>query len=1165
MKQHKLWILILLTFTVLATLLSCSDSNHEEGGGGLTFTLRISEDTLPTSTSGAQRLTMPSNTSGIGTIRVQIFKASEQLANSTKGTPLQFNFSPREAYGKMPDIPAGTGYIVQVEAFQTGVSKPKFSNRVRNVVIEEGKTTDLGMVILYLISKGVLTTHKTVDPSAKCPSGGVEIYSGIDENDNGTLDATEIDVTDVVCHGDKSLTSITNEPNGTNCATGGKKISVGLDNGEGGGLAGNGILEGGETDSSTYVCNGATGTTGIGTSGATGTTGIATLIKSSTANAPALCPNGGLKVDSGLDNGDGGGTANNGILEEVEVDATSYVCNGATGDKGDPSTSGYNTLITITTEIPGNNCTSGGKKIESGLDNGDGGGTASNGTLESGEVDYSTYVCNGTDTTPPQLSSTNPVDGATGADVTSSISVTFNEAMNTATITTLTSGTTCSGSIQLFTSTDASSDSNFNNCVPMNAPPVASNNNKTFTITPASSLSTSTRYKIRVTTSATDYTGNALAVGYTQTAGFIKNEVPTISASIGNAQNTLAWSSVTGATSYNLYWSTTTGVTTSNGTKISSVTSPYTHTSLTNGTAYYYILTAVNTGGESSASTEVSATPVAISSSVSFTDTDYTSSEVAGPVTISKADSESTMTHYVLYWGSSSTTKQSTTAITEIAANGSATYTYTFAANTTLPSTASHLLVYTKNGSIESPNPVSVSITDLIALPDSGQTISYSNSFGEDHDYLINPQSFTDNGNSTITDNVTGLMWQQTTDATNRDWATAGTYCDILILGGFSDWRLPSKKELVSIISFGTSHPAINTTYFPNTYSSTHWSSTTFAPDPSWAGLVSFHNGDVNSNVKTVNDNGLVRCVRGGTSGIWSLSYSASAGTVTDNARGLMWQQTDDGTTRTWEAALSYCEGLSLGGFSDWRLPNVRELESITLDSTYSPAINTTYFQNTQSDYYLSHYWSSTTLFDDTSIAWIVNFFNGKADSDGLQKTSSGYVRCVRGGRIVYTIPTASITIDGNIGDWQGIDPVISDKENDKELNVSGGDLKAIYLAKNGNTLFIRFELYTDNINNLNHYRIWFDNNKDSTVDGDINDRQVDVQGSTVDVQSMQEPYGGGVSVQSSAVSNGSNLEISLNISESGISNSFMIFGAVRDSSYVTIDWADVHKTVDNN
>ena len=68
--------------------------------------------------------------------------------------------------------------------------------------------------------------------------------------------------------------------------------------------------------------------------GATGGTGINSLVKL-TAEAPgANCANGGTKVESGLDNGDGGGTANNGVLESGEVDSTSYVCNGATGETG---------------------------------------------------------------------------------------------------------------------------------------------------------------------------------------------------------------------------------------------------------------------------------------------------------------------------------------------------------------------------------------------------------------------------------------------------------------------------------------------------------------------------------------------------------------------------------------------------------------------------------------------------------------------------------------------------------------------------------------------------------------------------------------------------------------------------------------------------------------
>jgi hypothetical protein len=59
----------------------------------------------------------------------------------------------------------------------------------------------------------------------------------------------------------------------------------------------------------------------------------------------------------------------------------------------------------------------------------------------------------------------------------------------------------------------------------------------------------------------------------------------------------------------NIYWSTTSGVTKTTGTKITGATSPYTHTGLTNGTTYYYVVTAVNSYGESSESSQVSGTP----------------------------------------------------------------------------------------------------------------------------------------------------------------------------------------------------------------------------------------------------------------------------------------------------------------------------------------------------------------------------------------------------------------------------------------------------------------------------------------------------------------------------------------------------------------------------
>src|SRR3990172_4181507 len=148
----------------------------------------------------------------------------------------------------------------------------------------------------------------------------------------------------------------------------------------------------------------------------------------------------------------------------------------------------------------------------------------------------------------------------------------------------------------------------------------------------------------------------------------------------------------------------------------------------------------------------------------------------------------------------------------------------------------------------------------MLKLPDTGQTTSYTTTYGEDHDYTINPPFYTDNGNGTITDNVTGLIWQKEDDNTTRTWSDAGTYCDELTLGGQSDWRLPSKKELISIVNYGTYSPAINTTYFPNTNSSVYWSSTTIAYNSSGAWIVLFNDGYVVIDYKS--SSYYVRCVR---------------------------------------------------------------------------------------------------------------------------------------------------------------------------------------------------------------------------------------------------------------------------------------------------------------
>jgi len=115
-------------------------------------------------------------------------------------------------------------------------------------------------------------------------------------------------------------------------------------------------------------------------------------------------------------------------------------------------------------------------------------------------------------------------------------------------------------------------------------------------------------------------------------------------------------------------------------------------------------------------------------------------------------------------------------------------------------------------------------------------------------------------------------------------------------------------------------------------------------------------------------------------------------GTVTDTSTGLMWQRVTASRTYTWEQALSYCENLTHAGYSDWRLPTIKELASLADLRRYNPAIDTAYFPGTAWSY-----WSSTTYDYTTSDAWLVSFYDG--DEYYTNKSNWYYARAVRGGQ----------------------------------------------------------------------------------------------------------------------------------------------------------------------
>ena len=115
---------------------------------------------------------------------------------------------------------------------------------------------------------------------------------------------------------------------------------------------------------------------------------------------------------------------------------------------------------------------------------------------------------------------------------------------------------------------------------------------------------------------------------------------------------------------------------------------------------------------------------------------------------------------------------------------------------------------------------------------------------------------------------------------------------------------------------------------------------------------------------------------------------------ITDNLTGLMWVRTPDSTTRTWAIALTYADGLSLCGYTDWRLPNVNELESLINAGETNTAtwLNAQGFSNVQANYY----WSSTTYASSTTLGWAV-MWDGYVAAD--VETATLYVWPVRAGQ----------------------------------------------------------------------------------------------------------------------------------------------------------------------
>jgi hypothetical protein len=281
--------------------------------------------------------------------------------------------------------------------------------------------------------------------------------------------------------------------------------------------------------------------------------------------------------------------------------------------------------------------------------------------------------------------------------------------------------------------------------------------------------------------------------------------------------------------------------------------------------------------------------------------------------------------------------------------------------------------------------------------------------FGQDAQYQGHQPAYVDNGDGTVTDRNTGLMWQAAPGA-KRSFAEAVAGAAKCRTGGHDDWRLPSIKELHSLILFsgvdpdpssrdtGGLTPFVDTLFFRFEYgresdgdriidsqyvSSTRYVGTTMGGSATVFG-VNFADGRIKGYPEAApRGRGeklfCVLYVRGNRDYGRNDFKDNGDGTVMDRATGLTWMQVDSGALKAgrgqdgrmdWQEALAFAENLKYAGHDDWRLPNAKELQSIvdysrSPDTTDSAAIDPVFESSAitneggKRDY--AHYWTSTT------------------------------------------------------------------------------------------------------------------------------------------------------------------------------------------------------------
>ena len=258
-----------------------------------------------------------------------------------------------------------------------------------------------------------------------------------------------------------------------------------------------------------------------------------------------------------------------------------------------------------------------------------------------------------------------------------------------------------------------------------------------------------------------------------------------------------------------------------------------------------------------------------------------------------------------------------------------------------------------------------------------------------------------DEAADTALDTATGLEWQRAPNAP-LVYDEAFCLCERLVLGGKDDWRLASRYELVGILDYAkdvppVDGPAVDAAVFHDVHPAYYWTSTLYdASDPANPLLpvvVGIGDGRTGGAAQTGGARDGFWCVRGAIPEPPAKRFVASPETVKDVVTGYVWQRSVD--PRKWPQNLepeieTYCAGLTLDGLSSFRLPTVKELQTLVIAGKASPSIDTTAFPATPSK--LFH--TSSRYIGKLTTNWRVSFGDGSAYPNTALDPKA--VRCVK-------------------------------------------------------------------------------------------------------------------------------------------------------------------------